>query len=105
MPLYYRRKSLYPQGGYMRWKSRCKQIETLKARFKGQRWHPSFPDLSVEQRTSPTSDIISNITYGKGVPKGAATFPVGHNHKQGCELITPAMIAGGNLEFMGGKKT
>ena len=71
------------------------------------RYHVPFPDLSCQSaEVASCSNRIVNIT-----PRASASvahpdarqFPVGHNHKQGLELITPAMQR--QLEWMGGKKS
>lgn len=60
-----------------------------------------FPNLKVEQRTAPCSNSFAMVPGKKELPPDAKQFPVGHNHKQGLELITP----GTDLRWMGGRKT
>lgn len=61
-----------------------------------------FPDLSVEQRTSPCSNSFSGSTARRpDLPPDAKQFPIGHSHKQGLMLITPET----DPQWMGGKKT
>jgi hypothetical protein len=84
------------------WKKRQKEIERLKARHGADRsLVREFPDLKVEQRTAPCSNVIRGGTARRPRPAGMKQFPVGHSHKQGLELITPGM----DLQWMGGKKT
>src|SRR5215471_2191452 len=84
------------------WKKRQKQIERLKARHGADRsLIREFPDLKVEQRTGPCSNVMRGSTARRPRPAGMKQFPVGHSHKQGLELITP----GTDLQWMGGKKT
>jgi hypothetical protein len=84
------------------WKKRQKQIEQLKAKHGLDRsLARTFPDLTVEQRTTPTPDSLRGRTPRRARPPGMKQFPIGHSHKQGFELITPGM----DLQWMGGKKT
>jgi hypothetical protein len=87
----------------LKWKTRLKQIEELRRKHGKQRYRP-FPDLSVEQRTPPCSNSIVAFTSGrKTLPEDAKSFPVGHAHKQGMQLITPDAVAK-ELQWFGGKK-
>lgn len=86
------------------WKRRAAEIAGLKIKYRGRRWRDKLPDLSVEQRTAPCSDVMTRIVYPAGAPSGARQYPVGHSHKQGLELITPGMIETGQLRHMGGAK-
>jgi len=46
----------------MKWKSRYKELLALAHKHLGdRRLARSFPDLSVEQRTAPTSDRIAKV--------------------------------------------
>jgi hypothetical protein len=84
------------------WKKRQKQIEQLRAKHgKDRSLAREFPDLKVEQRTAPCSNGMRGSTARRAQPPGMKQFPVGHNHKQGLELITSGM----DLQWMGGKKT
>lgn len=87
-----------------RWRKLSREIAELKSKYRGKRWRDKLPDLSVEQRAAPCSNIIARIVYSSGAPSGARQYPVGHSHKQGLELITPGMIETGQLRHMGGAK-
>lgn len=83
------------------------QAEAIAAlRRRTPRWKVPFPDLSVEQRTSPCSDIIaiqSVVCAPTAKLSGAKQFPIGNQHKQGLELITPGMIP--HLQYLSGRKS
>ena len=85
----------------MHWKKRRQEIERLQAKHGNDRsLAREFPDLKVEQRTSPCLNGMRGTTARRVRPLDAKQFPVGHSHKQGLELITPGM----DLQWMGGKK-
>ena len=86
---------------YMKWKARHANLSRLKKQVP--RYVVQFPDLSVEQHTAPTSDIIPCASPKRDRIPGAVQFPIGHSHKQGLELITPGMIP--YLAYLGGKKS
>lgn len=79
----------------------------LKAKGRKSR-RPDLPDLSVEQRTAPTSDLAGIERVGgsapRPLPEDAKTFTIGHLHKQGPVLVTPGTIERGDLQYFGGKK-
>jgi hypothetical protein len=78
------------------WKKRQKQIERLKAKHGADRsLIREFPDLKVEQRTAPCSNVMRGSTARRPRPAGMKQFPVGHSHKQGLELITPGTDCNG----------
>ena len=89
----------------MKWKNRQKEIEKLRKKLKGQRTPIPFPDLKCESRAAPLSNRVTPRIGKKELPADAHQFPVGNSHKQGPMLITPGMIAGGELQYMGGKKS
>ncbi len=65
--------------------------------------HAPLPDLKVEFRGVPCSDNLSSVaTAKKELPADALRFPIGNNHKQGLELITPGMLK--DIQYLGGKK-
>jgi len=61
----------------------------------------SMPDLSVNNKCSPTSDRFYPTIGRKQLPADAKQFAVGTSHKQGPMLITGF----DNLADMGGRKT
>jgi hypothetical protein len=84
------------------WKKRRKQIQQLRAKYgKDRSLVREFPDLKVEERTSPCTNGMRGGTARRAQPAGMKRFPIGHSHKQGLELITP----GTDLQWMGGKKS
>jgi hypothetical protein len=84
------------------WKKRQKEIERLRAKHGDDRaLAREFPDLTIEQCSSPCTNGMRGSTARRPAPAGMKQFPVGHSHKQGLELITPGM----DLQWMGGKKT
>jgi hypothetical protein len=84
------------------WKGRQKEIQRLREKHGEDRsLARQLPDLKVEQRTTPCTNGMRGSTARRAHPAGMKTFPVGHSHKQGLELITPGM----DLQWMGGKKT
>src|SRR5690242_17337570 len=85
----------------LKWKNRRKEIERLRQKHgKDRSLARSFPDLKVEQRTSPCTNGMAGHAPRHAPPPGIKQFPVGHCHKQGLELITP----GTDLQWMAGKK-
>jgi hypothetical protein len=75
----------------MKWKKRAKEIEALKAKHGKDRSlaHP-FPDLSVEQRTAPTSDRLATPPALKKEMLQAILGPeyiVGYLHKSGYQVF------------------
>lgn len=69
-----------------------------KARYDG--YVVPFPDLSVESRCSPTTNIIAPTIGKREQHPDAKQFPVGNNHKQGLELI----LRKEDVQFMNGRK-
>jgi hypothetical protein len=88
----------------MKWKSRKRQIDKLLAKHGRGSWKVPFPNLSVDKDVPKTSDRITGFSYSKPLPSDAKTFPVGHSHKQGLQLITPGQLEN-EMEWMGGKKS
>jgi hypothetical protein len=88
----------------VKWKKRQEELQGLKKKYQGQKWKTPFPDLSVESDAPPCSNSFSPIKYSRGPPPDAKKFPVGNNHKQGPELLTPDMVKN-YMKYMGGKKT
>lgn len=60
-----------------------------------------MPDLSFDNKCSPTSDRFFPTTGRRSLPADAKQFPVGQSHKQGPMLI----IKTDNLADMAGRKT
>src|SRR5215468_10654732 len=88
-------------GSRVHGKKRQQEIKRLQAKHGNDRsLAREFPDLKVEQRTSPCSNGMRGTTARRVLPPGMKQFPVGHCHKQGYELIIP----GTDLQWMGGKK-
>jgi hypothetical protein len=85
----------------VKWRQRQAELERLRKHTP--KWKNPLPDLTVEQRVSPTSDRFAPTMGKRELPRGAKQFPVGNNHKQGTELITEGMSQ--HLQFLGGKKT
>jgi hypothetical protein len=75
----------------MKWKKRLKEIEALKAKHGNDRsLARSFPDLSVEQRTAPTSDRLSTPPILKKEALQAILGPeyiIGYIHKSGYQVF------------------
>jgi hypothetical protein len=88
----------------MRWKKRLDEISRLKKKYQGNRWTAPFPDLKVERGPPSLGDGFAPVGGLRELPVDAKQFPVGLNHKQGTELLTPAMIAN-DLQWLGGRKT
>jgi hypothetical protein len=89
----------------MNWKRLQRQIEELRRRTP--KYRVPLPDLSYEVRGAPLSNVISipgSWTGRRQPASGSKTFAVGHSHKQGFELLTPAMQKN-DLRWMGGAKT
>lgn len=61
-----------------------------------------FPNLTCEQRTAPCSNDIPANGPKRSLPADAKTFPIGHLHKQGLQLITEGDRT--DLQYFGGKK-
>ena len=89
----------------MKWKSRAKEIQKLKLKHKGNRYKVPFPNLKMDHNPAPLSNRFTTTLGKKERHPDAHQFPVGNSHKQGPMLITPGMIAGGELRHLGGKKT
>jgi hypothetical protein len=88
----------------VKWKKRLREIEGLRAKHRGSRFKNAFPDLRVESGAPACSNaFFPVIPRRKGPPPGAREFPVGHSHKQGMQLITPAQLET-ELQYLGGKK-
>lgn len=84
-------------------KSGYNRLKAKHPRFKIDR----FPDLSVEQRTAPTSDLSGargGSTAKRQMPHDAKRFPVGNLHKQGPVLMSPDAIKN-DLQWYSGKKS
>lgn len=75
----------------MKWKKRLKQIEALRAKHGSDRsLARSFPDLSVEKRTSPTSDRVDYKPMLKKQVLQAILGPdyiISHLHKSGYQVF------------------
>lgn len=87
----------------MKWKKRKAEIERLLAKHgKDRRLARSFPDLSVEQRTAPTSNRLSTPPVLKKEVMRAILGPdfvVEHLHKSGYQVFHRK-----DLPNLGGKK-
>jgi hypothetical protein len=87
----------------MKWKKRAKEIESLRAKHGRDRsLVRSFPDLSVEQRTAPTSDRLDTPPALKRrvlqVILGPE-FVIEHLHKSGYQVFHRK-----DLPNLGGRK-
>jgi hypothetical protein len=75
----------------MKWKKRAKEIEALKAKHgKDRSLVRGFPDLTVEQRTAPVSNRLSNPPALKKEVLEAILGPefvVSHLHKSGYQVL------------------
>jgi hypothetical protein len=75
----------------MKWKKRLKQIEALRAKHgKDRSLARSFPDLSVEKRTAPTSDRLATPPILKKEVLQAILGPeyiISHLHKSGYQVF------------------
>jgi hypothetical protein len=75
----------------MKWKKRKAEIERLRAKHGSDRnLARSFPDLSVEQRTAPTSDRLSTPPILKKEILTAILGPefvISHLHKSGYQVL------------------
>jgi hypothetical protein len=60
-----------------------------------------FPNLKVEERTSPCTCLFGKTPGKRKLPADAKRFPVGHSHKQGMVMLTP----GSDPKDFGGNKT
>lgn len=88
----------------MKWKTRVRQIDAMKARHRGQRYRVPLPDLSYEVRGAPMSHTIpAGAAPPREAPAGSKRFASGTTHKQGPMLLTPGMIAN-EMQFIGGRK-
>lgn len=90
----------------MNWKTLERQIRELRFRHQGERYRVPMPDLSFERRGPPCRNVIprGSCTPARTPAPGSKQFATGHSHKQGLEMITPAMEKN-DLEYLGGKKT
>jgi hypothetical protein len=75
----------------MKWKKRLKQIERLRMiHGKDRSFARSFPDLSVEQRTAPTSNRLDTPPLLKKEALQAILGPeyiIGYLHKSGYQVF------------------
>jgi hypothetical protein len=87
----------------MKWKKRLLEIERLKAKHGLDRsLVRQFPDLTIEQRTSPTSDRFypPPLLSTKQVQMILGpSFIVSHLHKSGYQVLLKE-----DLPWAGGKK-
>jgi len=93
----------------MKWKSRQREILKLKAKLKGHRYHVPLPDLSCNNPHSlaPCGNQFAPIhdrAKTSAHHPDANPQPIGNPHKSGLILVTPGMIANGELKYLGGKK-
>jgi hypothetical protein len=86
------------------WKKLEKQIASLREKHKGSKYRVELPSLTVEQNVAPLGNKFAPIKGKNSLHKDANIYPVGHNHKQGLEMLTPDIIKN-HLSFMSGKKT
>jgi hypothetical protein len=75
----------------MKWKKRAKEIARLREKHgKDRSLVRSFPDLSVEQRTAPTSDRLNTPPILKREALVAILGPefvISHIHKSGYQVF------------------
>ena len=75
----------------MKWKKRLQEINSLRAKHgRDRRFARKFPDLSVEQRTAPTSDRMGPMPLLKQEQLEAilgSNFVVSHLHKSGYQVL------------------
>ena len=75
----------------MKWKKRAAEIERLRAKHgKDRSLARSFPDLSVEQRTAPTSNRLNTPPVLKKEALQAILGPefvISHLHKSGYQVL------------------
>jgi len=87
----------------VKWKKRLKQIQELRAKHGRDRsLARSFPDLSVEQRTAPTSDRLDTPPILRKTVLQVILGPdfiVEHLHKSGYQVFHKK-----DLPNLGGKK-
>jgi hypothetical protein len=86
----------------MKWKKRAAEIAKLKAKHgKDRSLARPFPDLSVECRTTPTSDRMDQPTLKKRhlIAILGPGFVIDHIHKSGYQVFSVK-----DLPFLGGKK-
>lgn len=62
----------------------------------------SIPLPTPTSGFSTSNTCFAPIAPAKSLPADAKTFPVGHLHKQGLQLITPGDLS--NLGDFGGRK-
>lgn len=89
---------------YLRDLARLQEKHNRTGKLCKRNWSTPFPDLKIEHDASvaPCTNSFGNgRTKKKELPSDAKQFPVGHQHKQGLELITP----GTDLKWMGGRKS
>lgn len=85
----------------MKWRKRLAEIERLKLKHGKERGH-EFPNLKVEQRTVPCSDVIAVPGVVLSPPGSKPRMPhllVGSPHKQGLQVMSRS-----DIEWAGGKK-
>jgi hypothetical protein len=75
----------------MKWKKRLKELELLRKKHGNDRsLARTFPDLSVEQRTAPTSDRLDTPPILKKTVLCAILGPefvISHLHKSGYQVF------------------
>jgi hypothetical protein len=74
----------------MKWKKRLMELNRLRAKHGRDRsLVRKFPDLSVEQRTSPTSDRFgpSNLKRAQLEAILGPNFVIEHLHKSGYQVL------------------
>jgi hypothetical protein len=74
----------------MKWKKRLQEINSLRAKHgRDRRFARKFPDLSVEQRTAPTSDRFGPSGLKKHQLEAilGPSFVVEHLHKSGYQVL------------------
>ena len=86
----------------MKWSSRQREIQRLKAKHAGERWRNILPDLSCPSRAPPCGGKFGPVIGKRMLPADAKQFPIGHTHKSGLEMITPGMMP--HLSALSGKK-
>ena len=86
----------------MKWKKRLRELGRIRDKYKNDPYKLPFPDLSVEQRTAPTSDRLSTPPILKKEALKALLGPdfvVEHLHKSGYQVFHRK-----DLPNLGGKK-
>jgi hypothetical protein len=78
-----------------------RDLARLRALHAGQPYREPFPSLAVPAGYPSLSSGFAPVDPKRRLPADARRFPVGHQHKQGLELITP----GTDLKWMAGRKS